>query len=87
MDLNYPPYQQALVGFQVVDLPMAYNSIFVILSSLKPLFFNSLRNESRLTTLEHKTPESNKSDLCNFKFPTGRQGLRVVLCKLCALCC
>ena len=33
-----------LLDFRVLDLPMAYNPIFVILSSLKPLFFNSLKN-------------------------------------------
>jgi hypothetical protein len=27
-----------------VDLPMAHNLTFVILSSLKPLFFNNLKN-------------------------------------------
>jgi len=32
-----------------VDLPMAYNPIFVIFSSLKPLFFNSLKNELRFS--------------------------------------
>jgi len=31
---------------RVVDLPMAYNPTFVMLSFLKPLFFNSLKNES-----------------------------------------
>jgi hypothetical protein len=40
---------------------MAYNPTFVILSSLKSLFFNSLKNEFSRTTREHKTPESNKS--------------------------
>jgi hypothetical protein len=30
-------------------MPMAYNWIFVILSSLKPLFFNSLKNELRVS--------------------------------------
>ena len=46
-----------------VDLPMAYNPTFVILSSLKLLFFNSLKmSYDSWTTLEHKTPESNKSD-------------------------
>ena len=41
---------------------MAYNPTFVILSSLKPLFFNSLKNELRFSdNVEHKTPESNKS--------------------------
>ena len=36
-----------LLDSRVVDLPMAYNPTFVILSSLKPLFFNSLKNELR----------------------------------------
>ena len=34
-----------LLDSRVVDLLMAYNPTFVILSSLKPLFFNSLKNE------------------------------------------
>jgi len=34
-----------LLDSRVVDLPMACNPTFVILSSLKPLFFNSLQNE------------------------------------------
>ena len=33
-----------LLDSRVVDLPMAYNPIFVTLSSLKPLFFNGLKN-------------------------------------------
>jgi hypothetical protein len=33
----------------VVDFPMACNPTFVILSSLKPLFFNSLKNEFRFS--------------------------------------
>jgi hypothetical protein len=37
---------RALVGFQGLDVLMAYNPTFVILSSLKSLFFNSLKNES-----------------------------------------
>src|SRR5262249_42457425 len=36
---------KALVGFQGRGFAMAYNPAFVILSSLKPLFFNSLKNE------------------------------------------
>ena len=41
---------------------MAYNPTFVILSSLKPLFFNSLKNELRFSdNAGPKTPESNKS--------------------------
>jgi hypothetical protein len=38
-----------LLDSRVVDLPMAYNPTFVILSSLKPLFFNSLKNEFRFS--------------------------------------
>ena len=34
-----------LLDSRVVDLSMAYTPTFVILSSLKPLFFNSLKNE------------------------------------------
>ena len=34
-----------LLDSRVLDLPMAYNPIFVMLSSSKPLFFNSLKNE------------------------------------------
>ena len=32
-----------LLDSRVVDLPMAYNPTFVILSSSKPLFFNRLK--------------------------------------------
>jgi hypothetical protein len=32
-----------------VDVPIAYNPTLVILSSLKSLFFNSLKNESGLS--------------------------------------
>ena len=35
-----------LLDSRVVDVLMAYNPTFVILSSLKSLFFNSLKNES-----------------------------------------
>jgi hypothetical protein len=35
-----------LLDSRVVYVPMAYNPTFVMLSSLKPLFFNSLKNES-----------------------------------------
>jgi hypothetical protein len=34
-----------LLDSRVVDLPMAYNPTFVLLSSLKSLFFNGLKNE------------------------------------------
>jgi hypothetical protein len=33
-----------LLDSRVVEEPMAYNPTFVLLASLKPLFFNSLRN-------------------------------------------
>ena len=45
MGLNLSNEQRLLLDSRVVDLPMAYNPTFVILSSLKPLFFNSLKNE------------------------------------------
>ena len=38
-----------LLDSRVVDVPMAYNPTFVMLSSLKPLFFNSLKNEPRFS--------------------------------------
>jgi hypothetical protein len=38
-----------LLDSRVVDLPMAYNPTFVVLSSLEPLFFNSLKNEFRFS--------------------------------------
>jgi hypothetical protein len=38
-----------LLDSRVVELPMAYNSTFVILSSLKPLFFNGLKKEFRFS--------------------------------------
>jgi len=34
-----------LLDSRVVDLTMSYNPIFVTISSLKPLFFNGLKNE------------------------------------------
>ena len=34
---------------RVVDVPMAYNATFVMLSSLKPLFFNSLKYALRFS--------------------------------------
>ena len=34
-----------LLDSRGVDVPMAYNLTFVMLSSLKPLFFNNLKNE------------------------------------------
>ena len=41
--------QGLLLDSRVVDLPMAHNPTFVTLSSLKPLFFNSLKNELRFS--------------------------------------
>jgi Transposase len=38
-----------LLGSRVVALPMAYHPTLVILSSLKLLFFHSLKNESRFS--------------------------------------
>jgi hypothetical protein len=38
-----------LLDSRVVDLLMAYNPTFVMLSFLKPLFFNSLKNELRFS--------------------------------------
>jgi hypothetical protein len=38
-----------LLDSRAVDLPMAYNPTFVILSSLKALFFNSFKNEFRFS--------------------------------------
>lgn len=37
--------RRLLLDSMVVDVPMAYNPTFVVLSSLKPLFFNRLKNE------------------------------------------
>ena len=42
-------HQRLLLDSRVVDVPMAYNPIFVLLSSWKPLFFNSLKNELRFS--------------------------------------
>jgi hypothetical protein len=41
--------RRLLLDSRVVDVPMAYNLIFVILSSLNPLFFKSLKNELRFS--------------------------------------
>jgi hypothetical protein len=38
-----------LLDSRVVDVPMAYNRIFVPVSSLKPLFFNGLKKEIRFS--------------------------------------
>ena len=37
--------KRLLLDSRVVDVPMAYNSTVVMFSSLKPLFFNGLKNE------------------------------------------
>ena len=42
-----PP--RLLLDSRVVDVPMAYNSTFGMLSFLKPLLFNSLENEFRFS--------------------------------------
>jgi hypothetical protein len=53
---------KALVGFQVVDVSMVYDPPLVMLSYLKPLFFNSLKHKfASRTTREPKTLEFNKS--------------------------
>ena len=41
--------RRLLLDSRVVDEPMAYNPTFVILSSSKPLFFNSLKNDLRFS--------------------------------------
>ena len=41
--------RRLLLDSRVVDLLMAYNPTFVMLSFLKPLFFNSLKNEFRFS--------------------------------------
>jgi hypothetical protein len=38
-----------LLDSRVVDVPRAYNRTFVMLSSLKPFFFNSLQKELRFS--------------------------------------
>ena len=44
------PFQQTLLlDSRVVDVPRAYNRTFVMLSSLKPFFFNSLQKELRFS--------------------------------------
>ena len=46
----YPRWPWHAIGLlldsRIVYVPMAYNPTFVMFSSLKPLFFNSLKNES-----------------------------------------
>ena len=46
-DLHFPPW--LLLDSRVVDLLMAYNPTFVMLSFLKPLFVNSLKNAFRFS--------------------------------------
>jgi hypothetical protein len=41
--------KRLLLDSRGVDVPMAYNPAFVMLSSLKPLFFDSLKNEFRFS--------------------------------------
>ena len=54
-----------LLDARVVKLPRAYTPIVVMLSSLKPLFFHTLKHPFRLSrpTSEHTTPESKQSIL------------------------
>jgi integrase/recombinase XerD len=63
LETKFHKSRRLLLDSRVVDVPMSSNPTFVTLSSLKPLFFNGLKIscDSR-TTLEHKTPESNKSE-------------------------
>jgi|SRR4029450_13229817 hypothetical protein len=42
-------FKRLLLDSRVVDLPMASNLTLVMLSSLKSLLFNSLKNESRFS--------------------------------------
>ena len=41
--------RRLLLDSRVVDLPMSYNLTLVTLSSLKPFFFNGLKNEFRFS--------------------------------------
>ena len=43
--LMAPQFVRRLLDSRVVDMPMAFAPTFVLLSSLKPLFFNSFKNE------------------------------------------
>jgi transposase-like protein len=45
MGLNVSNEQRLLLDSRVVDVLMAYNPTFVMLSFLNPLFFNGLKNE------------------------------------------
>ena len=54
-----------LLDSRGVAVPMASNSTWVMLSSLKPYFWIALkRRYASWTTREHKTLESNKSAWC-----------------------
>jgi hypothetical protein len=37
--------ERLLLDSRVVNVPMGYSPFFVLLSALKPLFFNRLKNE------------------------------------------
>src|SRR5262245_24715767 len=51
-----------LLDSRGVEVPRAYTPTFVLLSSLQPFFFKSLKKGcASRTTREHKTLESNKS--------------------------
>ena len=41
----WPEPNRLLLDSRVVDVPRAYNQTFVMLSSLKPFFLNSLKKE------------------------------------------
>ena len=41
--------RRCLLDARVVELPKVYPQTFVMLSSLKPLFFNSLKHEFRFS--------------------------------------
>ena len=58
------PKTRLLLDSRVVDVPMSSNPIVVTLSSLKPFLFQwpSIRRCASRTMVEHKTPESDKSE-------------------------
>jgi len=69
--INVVIYAEISIGFarrllldsRVVDLPIAYNPTFVFLPPSSPYFSMALKMSSASRTmLEHKPPESNKSD-------------------------
>ena len=50
-------FRTLIVDSRGVDLTMSYNPIFVMISSLKPLFFNGLKNAQRfLDNMEGEDP-------------------------------